>query len=79
MGKCDGDKAYIKIADDVPESKVAIIFFHEILHAMLHEYHVDLPDKTEERIVRALEAAFVGLSKDHPKMLQSIVKEMGKL
>ncbi len=76
MGKCDGDKAYIKIDADVPENKVAIVLFHEILHAMLHEYHVDLPDKTEERTVRALESAFVGFAKDHQKLFQSIVKEM---
>ena len=78
LGKCDGDKNYIKLGDDLTDTKRATVFLHETLHAILHEYHVDLPTKTEERVVLAMESGLCGFAKDNQKLFQQMIKVMGE-
>lgn len=78
LGKCDGDKNYIKIADDLAGAKKASTVIHELLHAIIHEYNIEMSEKMEERVVRAIEAGLFGFARDHKKLFIELIKEMGK-
>ena len=76
-GKSNFNDSYIKINESLNDEKQARACNHEITHMILDEFHIDLPEKMEERVIRAIEYGQAGFAKDHQKLYQQLVKEMG--
>ena len=78
-GKCDYDEAWIKVSNELKGDKLPSTLLHEMLHCILHEWHVNLSHKVEESVVLAVESGLCGFAKDEQETFQAVVKEMGKL
>ena len=78
-GLCHGGDAWIKIKKYLKAEKNARTLFHEITHLIFEEYDIKLSDEDEERVTVALESGYSSFAKDHQKVFQSMVEEMGKL
>ena len=78
LGKCDYDETWIKVSSALKGDKLASTLLHEMLHCILHEWHINLSHKVEESVVLAVESGLCGFAKDHQKLFIEMIKEMGR-
>lgn len=50
LGSCDNNTSSIYIADNVSPNKLKQVLAHELAHAVIFSYHLDLEPQTEELI-----------------------------
>lgn len=65
FGECDFDKQRVSIADSLHLEQEQDTVLHELLHAVAHETGVNL----QERQVRPLATALLGIIKENPKLM----------
>jgi hypothetical protein len=53
-GLCDAEKRIIYLKKHTKDYDLSDIFFHEYLHAVMHELHIDMNGDVEEIIVEGM-------------------------
>jgi hypothetical protein len=73
VGDCDPASRTIRVSCRQLKEDVASTLLHEILHGMMIEYKIDLPDDEEEALVLTLEEALYQVLRDNRGALKYIL------
>ena len=73
LGKCQQDPATIIIAAPMQDGRIAVVFMHEVLHAIWNEFCLDRIEKqegeNEESYVEILSSLITMFARDNPKAM----------
>jgi hypothetical protein len=75
LGDCCFEQKLIRVATHNGPDEAASTLLHEVLHAMLHEYGVELDDDAEEELVLKLEDALFQVLRDNAGALEYIIRQ----
>lgn len=75
LGYCDTDLLEIAIATDIPRTRIAEVFLHEILHAIWFSIGLEATKEDdgaikEERVITGLARGFQAFMRDNPEAMR---------
>lgn len=75
LGQTTHRKTLIKVDGSCSASQVRDTVLHEVLHAVINDGPNDLDPDVEERIVRVIAPALLGVLRNNPQLLEFLLEE----